>query len=81
MIFIKKLFIIASTRSEKNYAWIFRGKITKQKKKEIIIETDYTKGEKIFIFPHEPDPLLRQTKRTKGNEQFQINHVPRTNLP
>lgn len=26
-------------------------------------------------------PFLRQTKRTKGNEQFQINHVPRTNLP
>lgn len=56
MIFIKKLFIIASTQSEKNYAWIFRGKITKQKKKEIIIETDYTKGEKIFIFSREPDP-------------------------
>lgn len=56
MIFIKKLFIIASTQSEKNYAWIFCGKITKQKKKEIIIETDYTKGEKIFIFSREPDP-------------------------
>lgn len=34
---------------------------------------------KIFIFPHEPDPpLLRQTKRTKGQEQFEINHVPLT---